>query len=126
MNEQLQQKLTTLLEWTEKAAQTSTKFVAEQTPLLIQEILRYNFWTSLVWFVFGLLVILSSCYGAWRLAKYLTREEEWDNEGPFILLFLIPLVIGGIVVTTNTDWFKICVAPRLYVVDYLRSEIGNK
>jgi hypothetical protein len=42
-----------------------------------------------------------------------------------VVFMMIPLLVGvgGIGMSENMDWVKIKLAPRVYVVDYLRTEL---
>jgi hypothetical protein len=122
MNEQLQKQLTNLLTWAEQATSTTANFVAEQTPLYITELLQYNFWMSLIYFSLFLSLILGSIVLISIFVKWMSKEDDWELS-PTLMFFLIPVVIGCFGASQNMDWLKIKLAPRVYIVDYLRSEI---
>jgi hypothetical protein len=125
MNEKIQNQLTSLLEWAESATKTGANFVAEQTPLYISELLAYNFWLSLSYFVISVLLIVISCVGIYKFLIYSIKQKDLENNMPFVMLFLIPVAIAVEGMRVNQEWIKIYLAPRLFVVDYLREELNK-
>jgi hypothetical protein len=124
MNDQLQTKLTSILDWVETATTNGANFVAEQTPLYITELLTYNFWMSLISFSMFTTVILCSVVALIYTIKYFNKNNVWYEEfSPAIMFFILPLFFGGWGMKENTDWIKIKLAPRVYIVDYLRTEL---
>jgi len=120
MKPDVEEKLVDMLNWVEGALKTGSDFMVEQTPLYIQELLAYNFWISLVWFILSLVVFIGCIFGGYRCKKCKNPDEELF----FVIMILsVPLFISTFGMYENTDWFKIKVAPRVYVVDYLRTEL---
>lgn len=124
MNDKLETQLSNLLTWAEQATSTTATFVAEQTPLYITELLVYNFWLSLICFISFALLLLISIIAPVLIVKC-AKVNYFYEISPTILLFIIPIFIGLIGVSENMDWLKIKLAPRVYIVDYLRDEIKN-
>jgi Zn-dependent protease with chaperone function len=124
MNEKLQTKLSSLLEWVESATTTGVNFVAEQTPLYITELLTYNFWISLIWFSIFIILLLCSVGALIYTVKYFNKHNFWHEEiSPFIMFYIFPILICVWGAVEHTDWIKIKLAPRVYIVDYLRTEL---
>lgn len=124
----LQSKLSSILDWVEETAKSAEQFAVEQTPLYIQELLAWNFWHSLVWFIIGVVYLIIGLSSA--IFFYQQREviRDWDyDDPPFFFFALIPLVLGllcGLVTTTeNLEWFQIWVAPRVWLVEYVASKL---
>ena len=113
-----------MLEWAERATSTGVEFVAEQTPLYIQELLVYNFWISLICFLAFFIPLLLSIFLCWKVYRWLGEEKgRWDNEGACIFFFIFPFALFTWGALENADWLKIKLAPRVYIVDYLRTEL---
>lgn len=120
MNEQLEQKSIELLGWLEQAIKTTADFGTEQVPLFIQELLLYKFWMSLGGFAVAILVLIFSIYTLYKFIKYcLKHSKEYD--AAFGLFWIIP--IGGSIagICSNTDWIMIKLAPRLYLLEYVKT-----
>lgn len=128
MNEETQNlinsKITELLSWLEEAGKTGSSFVVEQTPLYIQELLAWNFWYSLMWFIFGV--------GLWVVASLFTIpafKADWDYDnkdfGKKMCIFpaLICFMIGLFIWPENFTWLQIKLAPRVWLVEYLQGMI---
>ncbi len=122
MDEEIKNKMMDLLTWAEGAAKTGSDFIVEQTPLYIQELLVYNFWTSLIWFIISFLFLIGSIYATYKSVKWMCESD--NSEGfPLLLFLLMPLVLSVCGMADNTDWIKIKLTPRVYIVDYLREQI---
>jgi uncharacterized membrane protein len=122
MNDKLENQLSNLLTWAEQATSTTVAFVSEQTPLYITELLQYNFYLSLVCFVlFGLLLVVGIFLNI-IFIKWMKTNNDWEMT-PLIFITVIPIIFGIFGTVNNADWVKIKLAPRVYIVDYLRGEI---
>lgn len=125
MTPDLQERITGILDWLEKAVTTSSAFVADQTPLVVQEILRWNFAKSLIFFIITIIVFSSVAIGFYKHVRYALKkyeEDKWNNDGYilslFFWLFSFPLVF--LFALPNLDWIQILLAPRLYLIEYLK------
>ncbi len=124
----LQSKLSSILDWVEQTAKSAEQFAVEQTPLYIQELLAWNFWYSLVWFIIGVIYLIIGLSSAIYLYKKRnTIIELKEDYPPPHLLSIISLVLGFICgsITTmgNLEWFQIWVAPRVWLVEYVASKL---
>jgi hypothetical protein len=120
MNDQLEQKSVELLGWLEQTIKTTADFGTEQIPLFIQELLLYKFWMSLGNFAVGVIVLIASIY---TLLKFIQRclKNKFDDNLPFSVLWFIPIAISSIAICINTDWIMIKLAPRLYLLEYVKT-----
>jgi hypothetical protein len=125
MQPELQNKLTSILNWVEETAKQAEGFVVEQTPLYIQELLAWNFWNSLIVFSIGvaLLIILAIC-----LKKIFNSNLDfWDNHPekalPLAIIAVISLFVGPPLTISNLEWIQITVAPRVWLVEYVASKL---
>ena len=125
-NSNAAEKLSSILNWVEETAKTAEAFAVEQTPLYIQELLAWNFWYSLIWFFVGVFWIAFSAFSWKKLYKNRKIIEE-AREFPFEMLWAFPaflgLVFGSIGFCSNLDWLKIAVAPRVWLVEYVSSQL---
>jgi hypothetical protein len=72
----------------------------------------------------SLVVFIGCIFGGYRYVKWCKCKNPDPDEFFFvIMILLVPLFISTFGMYKNTDWFKIKVAPRVYVVDYLRTEL---
>jgi len=123
MKEELEQKSINLLNWLEQTIKTTTDFGAEQIPLFIQELLQYNYWMSLSQFIVGIVGALLSLFAAYKFVKWSLKKDIDDL--PFSMFFLFP--IGGFISFSyhNLDWIMIQLAPRLYLMEYVKEMIKH-
>lgn len=120
MNEQLEQKSIELLGWLEQAIKTTADFGTEQIPLFIQELLLYKFWMSLGVFAIGILALITSIYTLYKFIKWCNKND--DSEGMALSMFWgIPIGFSILGICTNTDWIMIKLAPRLYLLEYVKT-----
>lgn len=120
----LTEKSNHLIDWLDSAAKGTGNFLSEQPPMVISEYLTYNFWMSLATFILcGLIFLVMVITGGVILKKkpFFTVDYRGGRDyfpthmtGAAILsLSIIPF--GS---SCNTlDWFKIKVAPRVYVIE---------
>lgn len=115
-----------LLEATEKGVQ----WTADQIPLIIQEKLNYDFWYSISWMIFGVVLVL----GAWLFChlyedyanKNFPISDPWkidqkDARITRVFVRIGSLIVGiGFVTVNGPVALKIAVAPRLYILEWLR------
>jgi heme/copper-type cytochrome/quinol oxidase subunit 2 len=99
------------------AAETGATFAAEQTPLLVQEWLRWELASSLIYAGLAVVVIAACVYGCVRAVK---MKNSDDAENMFLACFvmgIVALVVAGI----NThDAIKVWVAPRVVIVERIK------
>lgn len=122
LSENISSKLNGLVNWLDTAAKTTGDFVSEQTPLYVSEYLAYNFWVSLIWFcIAAAFLILFLFVIGWAIyrAKKDGHLTDWHIGIPvvFALASFVP-IIGMI---ENSDWSKIKLAPRVYIVENIKN-----
>ena len=120
MKEQLEQKSIELLGWLEQAIKTTTDFGTEQIPLFIQELLLYKFWMSLGGCAVGVLGLLVSIYTLFKFIKWCCKDKN-DDAWPLSLFWLFPIAASVGAICSNTDWIMIKLAPRLYLLEYVKT-----
>ena len=105
-----------MTQWLEVAGQ----FAAEQTPLLVNEILKYNLVENVVWLLVSLAVAAAGVYSLRWWGKVLSYLKE--DTGIFYALWLVAsLVIFGVSLNAALSYFmtifQIILAPRLYLLE---------
>jgi hydrogenase-4 membrane subunit HyfE len=122
MKAELEQKSVELLGWLEQAIKTSADFGAEQIPLFIQELLLYKFWMSLGGFGISIFALIASIYTAYKFIQWCLKNNVYEAMG-VVLFWFIPIVISIYCICSNTDWVMIKLAPRLYLLEYVKDMI---
>lgn len=139
IQQSLEQKSTQIIDWLDNSIRQTSNFVTEQTPQFIQELLQWNFYSSLTVFVLGIVLLgifsylvhllLNTDHFSWKNeeVEYYKRNAplELDNMkasavAKRVVLFAMMLgsFLFGVWGSTNTDWFKISVSPRVYLLEY--------
>ena len=123
MKAELEQKSIDLLNWLEQTIKTTTEFGAEQIPLFIQELLRYNYWISLTIFIVSVTGLILCLYALYKFIRWGLVDDT--DALPFSMFFSFP--IGGCVVAIccNMDWLMIQLAPRVYLLEYVKDMIKH-
>ena len=122
MSEMTEKMINGLLEYAHKAAD----FSAEQIPLVVEEVLAWNFWLSLVKFVVhvGVTTGLVAC-----LPKMMKQWVKWGElYGSADALLAVKTVIFSVLAFVtfmtsliegfNLDWLQITIAPRIWLIEY--------
>lgn len=122
LNNKLIESIDLITQWVEAGGQ----FVAEQTPLIVNEILLYRFWESLIFFI--LWTVASAILMSLSLVFY-NKSKDDDDEFLIASVFfaVTACVVFAMSLDLNLDWLKIKVAPRLYIIEYLAelTKIGS-
>jgi uncharacterized membrane protein SpoIIM required for sporulation len=122
MQAELETKTLELMTWLEQVIKTTADFTAEQVPLFIQELLTYNFYMSLGWFVMGLLIIITTIISTYKFIKWMNRTHNWDAF-PVLTLSFISIIVGIVMSADHLDWIKIKLAPRVYLMEYVKDNL---
>lgn len=120
MNEQLEQKSIELLGWLEQTIKTTADFGTEQIPLFIQELLLYKFWMSLGVFTIAILALIASIYTLCRFIKWCVKNQ-YDEALAGGMFWVIPIALSIYGICSNADWIMIKLAPRLYLLEYVKT-----
>ena len=129
MNEVLQTQLAEVVEIAKNGAIQAVEILKVQMPDLCSQILLYNFWSSLLFLIVPLLgVIVFSITCAYGI----TKQKESQGKSYSILhdfcmvvggIFSITCLILLIISFTEGAWFKILLAPKLYLIEYVSALI---
>ena len=101
-------------------------FVIEQAPLVIQELLTWNFVISLLWHIVGW-VLLSTIFLYSKKLWEFRGEEELESKGTAqegfatvltIIVYVAHVFFSSLFIFSNLDWLKIWIAPRVWLIEY--------
>ncbi len=138
MNTELQTKLensaSALIDFIEKSGGAAMDFTKEQVPLVIDEILRWGWWSAFVPLVAIPTGAIVSALMARRAYNEIPVHQEgyyrggksWESvPGVFCIVCLIATIILSVASVPSTfinggTVLKISVAPRLYLLDQLK------
>jgi hypothetical protein len=116
--------LSNLIDWMEKAGQKGGDFVAEQAPLVAQEIVRWKLWSSVFIAVFMIVLLIAALVTVkWAFKGFGTIEDKETRVTMQVLSVLAGLALTiavAIVVPVNAyEAIKAAVAPRLVILETL-------
>lgn len=117
-----------LLDW----AKQGKDIVAEQVPLLVQEIIKWGFAEAVLYMVMAVVIFLVSRYlmKKWYEKPTDSVWRDWDEGGPlpgFAWVFIAGgHVVGFLMFFGNLfTAVKTLVAPRVYLIEYLANLVQN-
>lgn len=117
-------KMNDLVNWLDTAAKTSSSFISEQTPLFITEYLNYNFWVSFIWFCVAVVVLIGAITAS-IIFFVKGKKDRWYNENNVVGFWICCLIALFMFapLSFNSDWIKIKLAPRVYIVEHIKELI---
>lgn len=120
MNEQLNATLTEILKGTQNAVIQGAAFLQAQVPELVKEVLAWGFYSNLFILIGCLIVIFTSIFIAYKFRNFIIDATAGA-------VFIIPLFICTFlmlfVFDSASTLIKVQVAPRLYLIDYVKTII---
>lgn len=125
MNEKLEERLMSYLDSIAKQAETTSDFLGDQVPLVVQEYIQFHFYGNLISLAFFTLMIVM-----FSATFFLCRKKENDCDPfPFvgkIISFLV--VLGSIlgVFECVTELAKNVTAPRIVVLEKVADLVKEK
>jgi len=122
----LDQTLVTMLNNITETAGSAKEFLVEQTPQVIQELLKWYSIYSFIEFIAGIILgifMIVIFHKSFR--KVTSPNWVYDEFGdihsdprmfvPIILEIIIAIIVANLV---NLQWLKIWVAPKLWLIEY--------
>lgn len=119
MNENLQQAMAEIIQASLSAVETAKNFLSEQIPDVIQQLLLWHFTASLIYFVCGILMLVTVVVANYKAFKYMKADDD-DNA----LLIMMLSAGGGAVLAVlgfaalNLKWLQIWIAPKIFLIEY--------
>lgn len=128
MNEEIQAKLAQYMQYLEDGLKTGADFTAEQAPLVVQEILAWEFIQYVVYGLAFLVPIMILLAGIYKLSKYWNSSDE-NTAFPAIMFSLIFFIVSaGLfmgVIHNTMGALKVTYAPRLIIIEKATELAGN-
>ncbi len=119
MNEQAQQALANLLSMAVDGLNGAVEFSKAQLPEVVEQLLMWHMVESLIWFSVGLLVMIVTIWGNFKVHKAVKDGDMDDMAYAIIVPVSLFTFSGGFIATTaSLDWLKIMIAPKLYLLEY--------
>ena len=137
-SEQVNQALADILTKVTSGVEGVVDFSKEQIPDVVEQLLLWHTIENLIFFVIGGLLFTYGCYlfkvGPSKRDFYMHRYNDGeiteDNRmWSVIFTYLVPTTLvtsGFITVTTNLNFIKIMVAPKLYLIEYAATLVGGR
>ena len=105
-------------------------FGKEQIPDFIEQVLVYNFWESVATATLSIL-FLTSLFVVFVWSIKHANKKGWGKEEPsceagLVMMFTLLSLLSWVILTPIKDTktaLKIHLAPKVYIVDYLRNQI---
>lgn len=133
-NEQLQQRLVSILDYVESSAKTATDFAITQATDVAQQIIYWNMAMSAFWALGILLIMIGVFHLTGRIRKWGEKykpQASYDSDDEAALAIgwagqVGSLAIGTIGVLYNcAQVVKLIVAPKLFLLEYVADLIKN-
>lgn len=119
MNEKTETNINEAIDWLQKTAEGVQDFAVEQAPLYCKEVVAWQLWSSLIWAVFGLLVVIIAVYLIGRCIRSFRDKDEicvgFGLGGAVLMVAGLFPLLGG-----TMDAVKAAVAPRIVIIEHLR------
>ena len=117
----MESKLEKLMDLLINGIEKGTELASGELPKLMEEILQYEFYSSLTFLSLNLFILIVI-----PILAFLYHKKHSEDLGDGIMISLIAsfiLISPLIVVLKNTDnLIKIKVAPKVFVIDYIREK----
>ena len=136
MNEELKIKLLSYLNNLENIAEATSEFAKEQSPLIVQELLEWIFWSNVLhsfYIIFPIVFILTAKRRFLRI-KRLEKDITYSDGIYSILSPIIYFSVFGIIsvailinsISSIEMAIKVKVAPRIVLIESLKKLINEK
>jgi hypothetical protein len=111
-------------------------FAQNQTPLVVQEFLKWKMMEAIVWLIVGIISLLVISYISYRVFIFFRKvDNKPDYFGnvdyfgrimtTFVSAFILPSVIFMCIIPNTLRIVKIKIAPRVYLIEYV-SDLYNR
>lgn len=118
----IQHRLTKYMDELEKALSTSAEFAAKEAPLVVQEFLEWEFWSSVMAATGCLLFVIAFLVSVYRNRKFFADNFEL---APLLVIPGIVVILAAVCVCERTARAaKVSIAPRLVLLEKV-SELAH-
>lgn len=126
----IKQVATELLEVLKQGLVSGSKIIAEQFPILCQQILKWGIWVNILWLIISIVIMVITfhltMFAIKKQGKYANSDNWGTRYDASLWLFIsVPSIIVGIIFfvyfwSCLFDIGKIILAPNLYLLDYFK------
>lgn len=95
------------------------EFVIDKAPVVVQQLLAWNFWESLLFSLVPILLLIA-VYATSKMTKFWDYRKIDDSISGKIITIIVMILIGmdaSCVISENLDWLQILIAPDLYLLE---------
>lgn len=130
MNEHTEKNINEALDWLQQTGGQIQDFATTQAPLYCQEVVAWTFWQGMSYVILGILLLAMSASFAKKITPAYkefekTRKTVFDEPWAAVrwsALTVVLFILGfGFVAENIGDTIKAKVAPRLVIVEHLKS-----
>ena len=121
MTEELKTKACAMLIDLLNEAATAKEFLKGEVPEIAEQLISWHLTHSLLYFSLGVFMLLVAAIllgVAFKLRAWGSNTPEYSIH--LSLLSTIPCVVGALVCISSLSWLQIIIAPKLYLLEYIR------
>ena len=109
----LEETLQPYIEKALKGLEEGTEFIIDQAPELVQQFYIYHWWSNFIAIIIGVILLIYGIIGM----KIGFKDDDMPNA--LNLTGVISTLISLIIIALHLmPFIKICVAPKLYLIEY--------
>jgi hypothetical protein len=128
LNDELQKALAEFVRLLTTTAQQGSDFAIAQVPSLLQQLLRWSFYSALIWVAVGAAMVVT----CWRIWPHVYQHYKRSNDfevSPSAATFatVIGAVVGCLLMITNAmDALQITIAPKVWLLEWALAHAHGK
>jgi len=110
--------------------QQGADWLSGEIPLYIQELLKWHFTMSLIWFMVGVLFAVLTIVWLVFCKRWFGIDKFWEDKTRTMpcqfstgIICIASLFATPSLIFSNLTWIKILIAPRVFLVEYLSNLI---
>jgi len=104
----------------------AVEFAQEQSPMVVQEFLMWKFAQSVIWVIVGVIALGVLSYLFKKCVDWFSESEGVSIiPGSFFVLMIV-LVCWKTVVPNIEQMVKVKVAPRVFMIEWVSSQVTGK
>lgn len=102
-----------------QSAQNAKDFVVEQAPDVIQQLLAWHFWSSVIWATICFAAVVGIVFAFKTILRHIDEFEGQVFVGFLGIICSVPFLVG-LIYNVGTA-LQIAIAPKLYLLEYAAS-----